>query len=185
VLTIFRPFIESASDVRLNSFSSKDSTPSAVYSASLRQLERLLYNYLSQMPPMPVCWSFNGAILQISQAVLKNTHRHPSWKFYFGLCLQYWKEAYMCYRVFLPIFQGTLAVALQSGAISGTEAKAMMEDFLMRGKHHEAPEESVTSAVIDFELALSNPQEATLDVIAKKFDELITFHDLTDDALFS
>ena len=91
----------------------------------------------------------------------------------------------MCYRVFLPVFQGTLAVALESGAISSREAKRLKEDFLATGRHHEAPEESNTGAFLDFELALSNPQQAKVDVISKKFDEILTFHDLTHDELLT
>jgi hypothetical protein len=160
-----------------------DSFPSAVCAASLRQIERLLYNYLAQTPPIPVCWSFNGAILQVSQSLLKHRHHHSSWKFYFGLCFQYWKEAYVCYRVFLPVFQGTMAMALESGAISSEEAKRLMEEFLMFGSHYEAPEEPNSAAFLDFELALSNPREATLDAMSKKFDEILAFQDLMHDDL--
>lgn len=84
----------------------------------------------------------------------------------------------MCYRVMLPVLQGTLAIALQSGAIDGVEAKAMMEEFRIMGRHHNTPEDAVTSAILDLGLAISNPQDATMEAVSKQFDELIMFEEL-------
>jgi hypothetical protein len=150
-----------------------------VFSASIRQLKRLLYNYHARRPQITICGFFNAAALQVSEALLKTTTRDVSWKFYFWLCFQFWKEAYICYRVFFQIVRGTLAMALEAGAITSTEAKGMLEEFRNNGRHHDTPEDAVTSSILDFRRAVSNRQDAQIDALSKRFDELVTFYDFT------
>jgi hypothetical protein len=116
----------------------------------------------------------------VGYAVIKAAPNDPEWFFYFQLCFGYWKDLYARYRVFFPIVQAALAFALQSGAINGHTASLLIEEIRVAGKHHDSPEESLTSAVLDFELAMKNLQQAKMDSIAKHFEELLMFEEFTN-----
>lgn len=123
----------------------------------------------------------NVAALQISHSVLKSTTDDPHWKFYFRLCLQFWKESYTCYSVLFLLVQGTLSLALELGAISSTEAKAMMDELRLSGRHHNAAQGVISSALLDFGGALSDPDQARADALAQRFEELVLFEELIED----
>jgi len=179
VLSIFRPFLDSSEQLRLRSFSSVDGTPSSAFYASLNQLKRLIYTYRAQSPHLLYNGWFNAALIQVSYAVLKDRVHNPHWQFYFRLCFCFWKELYVQYRVFYPIVQATLAFALQSGAIDTATATALIEELRTVGHHHEAPEGALTSAVLDFGLAMKNLQEAKMDCLAQQFEDFLLFDEFT------
>jgi hypothetical protein len=179
VLSLFRPFLDSSNQSYLRSFSSIDGTPSSIFAASLKQLKRIIYTCYAQSPrPSNNGW-FNAAIIQVSYDVIKNKDHDKHWFFYFRLCFSFWKELYRRYRVFYHIVQATLAFALQSGAITHNLTSKLIKELYTVGKHHEAPEGALTSAVLDFELAVNNLQASKMDSIAQQFDDLLLFDQLT------
>jgi hypothetical protein len=110
---------------------------------------------------------------------IKSAAQDPDWYFYFRLCFEFWKECYRSYRSFMLIAQANLAAALQSGALRSDAADAMMEEIKSVGKHHAASEEAVISGLIDFDLATKTLQEAQMVTLARRFDELVMFDELT------
>jgi hypothetical protein len=154
-----------------------------VVQASLNQLKRLIYTYRTQSPRLSVACFISIAVAQVSYTVVKDTTQDPHWRFYFRLCFDFWKEAYVRYRVFYVVAQANLSHALQAGAISSAEARTMMGELQAVGIHHEAPEEALTSATFDFELAMKNQQGADIAAMAKQFDELVILGELIRDDL--
>lgn len=55
----------------------------------------------------------------------------------------------------------------------------MIDELKAVGKHHEAPEGAVTTAVLDFELAMRYLQAAKMDSIAEHFEDLLWFDKYT------
>ena len=86
VIALLRPFADSVENLQFRSFSSKDSTPSTIFSTSMNQLKRLLFEYLTQSPRLPASGWMNSAVLQISTVIVKNAIKDAHWKFYFHLC---------------------------------------------------------------------------------------------------
>jgi hypothetical protein len=178
VLFLFHPFQDSAEELRLRSFASADATASAIYSASLSQLKRLVYIHHIRKSELPTkCW-FNTAALRVSLEVLKNTAKHPDWLVYFRLCFKYWTDTYFSFPSFRLIAQANLTVALEHGVLDRDTANAMMDDITSAGKHHKAADEAVISGLLDYDLATKSLQEAQMVTIARRFDELILFDEL-------
>jgi len=75
--------------------------------------------------------------------------------------------------------QATLAFALQSGAVDSVTATALIEELRTVGHHHEAPEGALTSALLDFELAMKNLQEAKMDCLSQQFEDFMLFEEFT------
>jgi hypothetical protein len=179
VLLLFQPFQNAAADVRLRSFSSVDATPAVIHAASMKQLKHLVYVHHTRGSHLSTeCW-FNTAIIRVSTEVVKNAAHDPDWYFYFRLCYVYWKNAYRCYRSFRLIAQANFAFALQSGALRGHDASAMMEEVSKVGKHHVASDEAVISGLLEFDLAKKSIQDAQFVTFARQFDELLLFDELT------
>lgn len=118
--------------------------------------------------------------MQVFNAVVKNSAEDPEWYFYFRLCFGFWKGAYTRFPVVYHMVQAILAFAIQTGAITGAEASIMMEELSSVGRHHEAPEATISSALIDLELTMEHPENANIDAIARRFDELVIFDDFVD-----
>ncbi|KAM3490673.1 hypothetical protein MY3957_006078 [Beauveria namnaoensis] len=71
VLTLFQPFQGNVEELCLRSFTSPDATPSAIYNASLKQLQRLIYTHHNRKAQSPTICFFNTAVMKlIAQANL-------------------------------------------------------------------------------------------------------------------
>lgn len=79
----------------------------------------------------------------------------------------------------MDVVQGYMAMALKSGALSGSEAAAVVERTKAGGRHHKSTQEAVGSFTIDFGLALTDPDDAKAHSLAVRFDELALFDDIT------
>lgn len=59
------------------------------------------------------------------------------------------------------------------------EAKTISSELKRRGSHHTDARKSTTNFLADFDLALSQPEEAAAHALAERFDELALFVELT------
>jgi hypothetical protein len=138
-----------------------------------------VYVHHTRTPRLPTeCW-FNTAIIRVSTEVIKSVTNDPNWYLYFRLCSAFWRDAYRCYRSFRLIAQANFAAALQCGALRGDDASAMMEEIIGVGKHHVASDEAVISGLLEFDLATRTIQDAQMVTLARQFDELVMFDELT------
>lgn len=151
ILNLFRPFLDPPNIVRLHSFSSADSTSRTVFSASVKQLKRLVYNHRAYLPrKLATSCIFNAAVLHLSSVIVHQAAIDPSWRFFFRLCFDYWKDAYVCYRVFAGMVPAHLSMAVQAGALTAKEARLMSQEFFAVGRHHEFVGEVLTDSYADF-----------------------------------
>ncbi|KAL7948832.1 hypothetical protein V8C42DRAFT_230442 [Trichoderma barbatum] len=170
VLDIFRPF-QRIDDHRMKSFSSKDSTPQAVFNASVNQLKRLVLVYRSKHMPESYLAYVNASILHLANAVLKDQVNANS-RYYFMLSFRYWQHLYVGYPIFGDIARAFLAMAIQCEMISKAEGKTLMRQLEQHGLHHKVQEMMTSSIIVDYDLALRSRAAAQARSIAQMFDEL-------------
>ncbi|KAJ6782477.1 hypothetical protein PWT90_07883 [Aphanocladium album] len=77
------------------------------------------------------------------------------------------------------IAQANLAAALDSGALRSSTANALMEEIRAVGKHQTASDVALLSGLLDLERATKGMKGAQIDAMARRFDELVLFDDLT------
>ncbi|CAG7557447.1 unnamed protein product [Fusarium equiseti] len=171
IVRLFQPFLYSSAHTRLKSFNSRDCTPASIYMASMRQLKRLLIWYLTKAGRHSDNGWFTVAVLQIMSATLWNTN-DPDWKIYFQLCFNFWKEAYIRYRIYLKIARANLYFALQLGVIERDTAVALVNELRAVGAHHVDPESAINSAIADHRMAAKHLTDSRVDTMAKEFADL-------------
>ncbi|VTT73837.1 unnamed protein product [Fusarium fujikuroi] len=170
VLDIFRPFAQVHQNYKLQSFSSPNSTPQTIFSASLNQLKRLTLLY--QIHYMPY---INTSLIHIANTICKETN-DPTLKFYFLLYIRYWQHLYISYPIFREIAQAFLTMAMNNGLITNREAKGLMAEVKEQGRHHELSHVGIsTTLIVDFDLAMTNRGKADVQAVAQKFEEVALF----------
>lgn len=184
VLHIFRPFTSGSKPEttqtghRLTSFLSFDSSANAVSSASINQLKHTISDYYFFYPQELHTVLFNAGLVQLADASLKDQD-DVNWRLYFFLCVRCWQELYVSYPIFSDILHAYLSMALRNGMLTTREAKTISSELKRRGSHHTDARKSTTNFLADFDLALSQPEEAAAHALAERFDELALFVELT------
>ncbi|OAQ65032.1 nitrate assimilation regulatory protein nirA [Pochonia chlamydosporia 170] len=183
VIQMFHPFLQASTDLgshKMRSFSSTDSTPAAVIAASLNQLSRQLFQYQQRTHPATFSIFLNIALVQLGDAMLnRRLCKFPNRRLCFLLCMYGWLSLYESYNLFWDVTKGFLARALSERLLSSAEAKAYMKDLLRCGVHHKVPQHTVSSMIIDFNLAEEDPDLARIKVIAEMFDDLALHAEFT------
>ena len=112
--------------------------------------------------------------MHLCTTVLRNK-TDPDWRFYFFLIVAYYQEMYIRYLLFDQALQGILSVALLRDAITGEEAKRLVEGLRRRGKHHCMKRDGTVLFTMDFDTALTDLRSAKACALASKFEELTLF----------
>ncbi|KAH7191734.1 uncharacterized protein B0J16DRAFT_393706 [Fusarium flagelliforme] len=175
ILDLFRPFQEPSENVRLHSFSSKDSSSKAAFDASLRQLQRILFDYTSNYDPRFYHFIITGAVLHVMHVTLHNRDT-LGWRLNIALGMGWIKEIYVRFAVIGKVAQAYMAIGLETGMISNEEARAFMETLQLRGRHHNLADVAV-SCIVDFGVAMSSQNDGRAQDLAGKFEELALFND--------
>lgn len=178
ILTTFRPFLSSPQGTSLKSFSSYGGTPQAVFNASIAQLKRLVLMARMKYPHSISPILASAGHVHICTTVARNRTSDPDWRFYFFLCVAYYQDMHTRYALFEHSLQGVLAHAMAHGAISGLEAKKIMEGQRRRGCHHRrrtTADQGIALFTLDFDQALVDREAAKTCSLARKFEELTIF----------
>jgi hypothetical protein len=123
---------------------------------------------------------YSLAILTISSAVI-NEQADSTSHFYFLLCARYCEELYIRYPVYKVILEGFLALAIDSGAISATEAMTISNKLRANASHQEMKGGITGSFTIDFKSALKDQKTASAQALAQKFHDLTIFEQLIEE----
>ncbi|KAK3937143.1 hypothetical protein QBC46DRAFT_393363 [Diplogelasinospora grovesii] len=104
VLDLFRPFLDSPQPLKLATFSYIDSTPRAVFGASVSQLKRLIYIYRSTYEVADFSALYQSGLLYLINAILEDVNKWELFseneaKFYFYLCIR----AYELLALHVPV----------------------------------------------------------------------------------
>ncbi|KAI9150887.1 Serine/threonine-protein kinase Nek1 [Paramyrothecium foliicola] len=171
ILRLLQPYLNSSTDKQFSSFRSKDAKASLIYAASMRQLKRILVLYSTKCGRNSDNGWFMAAVLQITSVILR-APEDPDWRIYFQLCFNFWREAYVRYRVYLKVAEANLSFAIQLGAIRSKTAVAMIAELRSVGHHHERPENAYLTAIVEYKEAPEEISSSKMDVMANKFRTL-------------
>ncbi|KAF5582748.1 transcription activator acu-15 [Fusarium pseudocircinatum] len=170
ILDLFRPFIEGNNIVKLKTFSSQDSSPKAVFEASMRQLQRIILDYTMNYEPRLYNFILNGAVLHVFHTTLQNRDT-LGWRFNLRLGMGWMKEIFVRFPVIGKVAQAYMAIGMGSGMISNIEAREFMQDLQRRGRHKDL-DDITALCIVDFEVAMSSNGDGRAQDVAQKFDEL-------------
>lgn len=179
ILDIFRPFISNRKQHDLESWSPSSTSPEAIFTASLKQLKRLILVYKGRYRSAAYSIFWNAALLYVANAVLKDRN-DPEWRFYFQMCIHSYQGLYPSFRAVEAIAQGLLAMAIDSGAITNLEAILMIQMFRENGNWHKLADRPRGGYVLDLGLAITDHNAARVDNLVDRFEEITLFSEFTD-----
>ncbi|WQF75242.1 Putative zn(2)Cys(6) fungal-type DNA-binding domain-containing protein [Colletotrichum destructivum] len=177
IMDLFRPLLQhnGAPRQRLSTFQSEESTPDAVYAASVKQLKRIVISYRHNHPESSYSFFWHPALLYLANATLTEvtvTGHTPDWRFYLRLCIACYQTLYTGFRLAKGITLSLLSMALEKGAMDIPQARAIRQDLELRGKHHTIPDEVPVYWVVDLDLAVTDPSAAQVENLVQRFREL-------------
>ncbi|KAK8093112.1 uncharacterized protein PG998_014513 [Apiospora kogelbergensis] len=197
ILTIFRPFLQSPQrDQRLR-FTSAESSPSAIYTASVTHMKDIVLQHHTHHHGKLFSTFVYAGYMQLCSAIAgtsdnTETQRHEQ-QLYFDVCMCFFQDATLQHAIATPIAQGLLHMALESGLILASEMRDVLRRLEERGKHHCSPlQTSGTSSssyfstvhqahiIVDFELAVVDVRAARAHTLASKLEDIVLFDELTN-----
>ncbi|KAK8106630.1 nitrate assimilation regulatory protein nirA [Apiospora kogelbergensis] len=196
ILTLFRPFFQSPQGDQRLRFVSAEATPSAIYTASVTQMKNIvLQHHIDHHGKLFPTFAYVG-YMQLCSAIIgmsKNTEtQRQENRSYFDVCMCFFQDATLQHAIAMPIAQGLLQMALESGLIKDSEMCEVVRCLKERGKHHCPPlETSNTSSssfvstthqthiIVNFELAVVDFRAAQAHTLASKLEEQMLFNEFT------
>ncbi|KAI1384473.1 uncharacterized protein F4822DRAFT_364701 [Hypoxylon trugodes] len=184
ILDIFRPFVGKPVDQRprLTTFSAQDSTPDAVYAASVGQLKHLVVEYRSYSVASTYSILWHTGLLYLANAMLKDTG-DPEWRLYMLLCIYGYESFSRPFRISEIIVQGLLSMTMRDNSMTGSEAQRIINELKegrLDGVKRDFEDKIRAKFMVDMDLALRDPEEARAENLAAEFDTLALFQDFLD-----
>jgi len=151
ILTLFRPFLQGPQrDQKLRVFTSADSSPSAIYEASVTQLKHIVLQHHLDYPDKLFSSFACAGYMQLCSAIAAgtgpaataSTHKNTTKserrenRFYFDICMCFFQDMNLQHALALPVAQGLLCMALQSHLIRASKARKILKQFQKRGERH-------------------------------------------------
>ncbi|WQF89366.1 Putative zn(2)Cys(6) fungal-type DNA-binding domain-containing protein [Colletotrichum destructivum] len=177
IIDLFRPLLQhnGAPWQRLSTLESEESTPDAVYAASVKQLQRIVLFYQYNHPESAYSFFWHSALLYLANAMLTEANipgHAPDWQFYLRLCIARYQTLYTGFRLAKGITLSLLSMALEKGAMDIPQTRAIRRDLELRGKHHLIPDQVPVYWVVDLDLAVTDPSAAQAENLLHRFWEL-------------
>ncbi|PSN60230.1 hypothetical protein BS50DRAFT_681738 [Corynespora cassiicola Philippines] len=177
IVDMFRRFIGNRRP-RANS-TSEIPPPEAIFAASLRQIKGLIFEYTNQHPSAIYSVNWHSSLLYVASAVAKN-RADPDWRFYFQFCIETYQKLYMCFAFIWPLVQSLLAMAVENGAITGSEAERFGAGFKSSKRVFDLKSEMNRGGyIVDLDRAITDAAAATVDSLVTKFEEITMFNEFT------
>lgn len=202
ILTLFRPFLHGPQqDQKLRVFTSADSSPSAIYEASINQMKHIVLQHHLAYPDklfsnfayagyMQLCSAMAGSGSASGASTTKSQRREK--RFYFAVCMCFFQDAYLQHALALPIAQGLLGMALENRLIRAPKARKILQGLAERGAHHHSSSSSSSSLppttniqaqiIVNFELAAVDVGASRARALASKLEDLVLFDEFTNTA---
>lgn len=178
VTDLFRPFLDSRTHAKLSTFEAAKADAAAAYSASVRQLQRLLVtfrsrhraNCLSVLWQTPVIYVLNAALREAAASAAAGDPTPSEVAFYIRMSFAALRELAHMYRAFGAVAIGGLGMAWTTRAISRREIGHAMRELLriqqreLAGGGSNAAVAAMTEPdpqwMLDFDLAVRDPARA-------------------------
>ncbi|KAK1975574.1 hypothetical protein LZ30DRAFT_754028 [Colletotrichum cereale] len=177
IMDLFRPLLRHNGTPwqRLPTFESEESTPDAVYAASVKQLKRIVLFYRHNHPASSYSFFWHSALLYLANAMLteaKVPGHAPDWPFYLRFCIACYQTLYTGFRLAKGITLSLLSMALENGAMDIPQTRAIRMNLELRGRHHLIPDQVPVYWVVDLDLAVTDPSAAQAENLVQRFQEL-------------
>lgn len=180
---MFRPFLSSPEEKnkRLRTFSSADSSPNAIFDASLQQLQRLVLVYRINYRSSTYTILWHTALVYVANAMLSEPERHESWLSYLMLCIYGYEGLRRSWRVADVITRALLSMMLRNRSISTDLARDILANFQTMGEPGDelAFGEMRATFMADMDMAVSHPEAATVEKQADQLEEIASLMDYT------
>ncbi|KAL1867156.1 hypothetical protein VTK73DRAFT_4318 [Phialemonium thermophilum] len=190
VLDLMRPFLhDSNPDIRLSDFQSSQSSPEAMYLASVNQLKRLVVLCWNHFPRAAYSFLSHQSLLYLANAMLRDPSPQPGLRrtdsdaerrLYFHLCLSNYLQLCPIYRVTTTIVRGLLSMAVRKKIMTVEEALDFSRRLDESSRTHGISDHPKASLILDLDLAVTDPGAAQVDTLADTFDELTLFGEFTN-----
>lgn len=192
---IFHPFIhDTHSQTAVVSRSERQSIQS-VLRATSKQLKSLVLAYRMHTPSSQYFIMVANTLIHVGNDLVReptsivngSTECRNEWKFFFLLCLASWQDLICKFPIAEAASKGLLTMAMRNNLLNIQEALELLNAL-------DRPDVSTWSTggtlqnmnfVIDFDLAVTQPEEAQLNSVTEMVSDLALFHTLTEGGDFT
>lgn len=180
ILDIFRPHTQGRpqGEMHLRTFSDRAITPDAVCAASVTQLKHLITDYRLNYGSSAYTILWHTALIYVINAIL-NGKREVNWYSDLLLCIYAYESLGRSWRVASGIAKGLLSLIMQKSDIPSRTARRILQD-LETGHPRHFSEPIRATFMADLSLALSDPSSATVEHLAKQFEDNLLLKDYTN-----
>ncbi|EXK75649.1 hypothetical protein FOQG_19585 [Fusarium oxysporum f. sp. raphani 54005] len=181
ILDILRPFTATArsapTSLPFKTFSCKNSSPDTAYKASVNQLKRLIIVYRKNYTAPSYTMLWHTALIRIANAILTNA-KDPEWHFYLSFWIQCYENLRRSYHFAEAIGRSLLSITLQRRDLSVDEARHIMQQF-EENRLNSSSEDIRATFMAELNLSMMDPEEATVESLANKFEDIALFREFT------
>ncbi|KAI8943582.1 hypothetical protein NX059_001577 [Plenodomus lindquistii] len=182
IMDIFRPFIAQENEHGPRHYLPKGASPMTIFSASVKQVKALIFEYTYQYKPSDWHAYFPAAIIYAANAVL-NDRFDPEQRAYFFYYIHVGRSfrSLSTASTVNGTMQALLALAHAKGAITSAEAVGFTDEFSDDYFAKEIKIKKVSNGwAVDMDKAASNKEAANTDFLANRFQEITLFSEFTE-----
>ena len=114
----------------------------------------------------------------MANAILRDTS-DSEWRFYFMLCIHGYQDLYPSFPIVGGIVQGLLAIAVDNGGMSTSEARLLNQELHDKRPGHLATDRIKGNFAVDLDLAVTDREGAHYERLVDKFEEISLFDAFT------
>ena len=176
VIDLFRPFATSPDPQHISTVhrAAPDSTPQTIVAASIKQLQRLVYDYRSTFESACCSLLWHTSMLYLVNDIIRRASS-PEGRFYFLLCMQGYQKLARHIPLVGGIVRSILSMALRAGAIAPADAAATFEHMRLRqpATQRDAEQSFSSRYPVDLGLAMTDIEAASLETLVKYFEDTV------------
>ena len=102
------------------------------------------------------------------------------WRFYFLLCLVSWQDLISKFPVAETASKSLLIMAMRNNLVNIQDIRCLRNALHGPKESRCNTGENIQDFTIDFDLAVTQPEEAQLNSVAEMFNDLALFHTMTE-----
>ncbi|KXJ87785.1 hypothetical protein Micbo1qcDRAFT_124133, partial [Microdochium bolleyi] len=180
LMDLLRPFTGqgTSGEERLTTFAAADNYAITAYKASANQLKRLILDYRTNHEASAYSILWHTGLLYLVNAMLEKP-RDSDWHIYFLLCIHGYENLRRPYLISEAIGKSLLTMTLRKTDMPADEARRILSEIEQGGL--EKVEEEIRAPFMgDLELALRDPEQASVEMTASLFDVMALFNEVLE-----
>lgn len=178
ILDVFRPCVkDDQGDLQLRTFSNSQTTPNAVCAASVAQLKHLITDYRLNYRSSAYTILWHTALIYVINAILDGK-RVQNWYSDLLLCIYAYESLGRSWRVAASIAKALLSLTMQKTDMPSRTARRILHD-LEKDRVGQMSSAIRATFMADLDLAVSDPSSATVENLARQFEDNLLLKDFT------